>query len=385
VTTEHLLQVPVEPVASANDPVADRREDIDGKGARLAQLLREVGCEGVLLFRPENVAWFSSGATSRAVLDPEAEPAIYCSADQRWLISSNTDTQRLFDEEIDGLGFWLKEWPWHWGREQFLADLCQNRKVACDTSRCGASLVAEQLAQFRRALTPYEQACYRALGQTISHALEATCRNFNRGETEREVAGQLSHRLLNRGVQPIYIGVAADERSRLYKQFAFTPTPVNQSVVLTVCGRKYGLVASASRSVCFGEPTPLFQQDHNTVCRVGASYLASTWPDAVPREVLIAGRRIYQISNYEHEWLLAPQGHVTGRLPVELAIAMQTEELFRASWAVTWSPRAGAACGMDTFLITEQGPRPITPSEVWPLKKIRIQGAEFVRPDILVR
>ena len=38
-------------------------------------------------------------------------------------------------------------------------------------------------------------------------------------------------------------------------------------------------------------------------CRVSASYLASTWPDAVPREILQAGRRIYTRSQFEHEWL----------------------------------------------------------------------------------
>ena len=49
------------------------------------------------------------------------------------------------------------------------------------------------------------------------------------------------------------------------------------------------------------------------------------------------------------------------------------------------TPSAGAARGGDTYLITEQGPRLITPTEVWPLKRIRVQGAEFVHPDILQR
>src|SRR5207249_2599999 len=70
--------------------------------------------------------------TARGILDPASAPAVYCTAEGRWLIASNIDSQRIFDEDIDGLGFQLKEWPWHWGREQFLADLCFNRKIACD-------------------------------------------------------------------------------------------------------------------------------------------------------------------------------------------------------------------------------------------------------------
>jgi Xaa-Pro aminopeptidase len=352
----------------------------------VATLLQDVGCEGLLLLEPENFAWLTSGATPRGVIDPADAPAAYCTADARWLICSNVDTQRMFDEELDGLGFQLKEWPWHWGREQFLADLCHNRKVACD-KLCGESttLVAEQLRRLRLQLTPYEQACMLALGGLLSHALEATCRTLELKETEREVAGQLSHRLLHRGVYPLHISVAVDGRSRLYRRQGFTSMPLQQYAVLTATARKYGLTASASRSVCFGEPPDELRQEQNAVCRVSASYLASTWPDAVPREILLAGRRIYLISGFEHEWLLSPQGHVTGRAAVELPFTPRTEDLFQPGWAVTWLASAGAACSCDTFLVTDQGPKLLTPTEVWPLKRIKIQGAECVRPDVLQR
>ena len=46
-------------------------------------------------------------------------------ADQRWAVSCNADSQRLFDEELDGLGFQLKEWPWHVDRQQLFADWCR--------------------------------------------------------------------------------------------------------------------------------------------------------------------------------------------------------------------------------------------------------------------
>jgi len=373
--------------AGSADPEAgnDRRADVDAKTARVAALLREAGCDGLILFDPENFAWLTSGATARGLHDPAAAPAVYCNGEARWILCANVDSQRLFDEELDGLGFQLKEWPWHWRREQLVGDLCQNRRIASDRPLDGARLVGDELRLLRRLLTPYEQACHRTLGQVLSHALEATCRTAAAGETEREVAGQLSHRLMHRGVLPVHVGVAADGRSRLYRQPGFTSTPVRKYVVLTATGRKYGLSATASRSVSFGEIDAEFRQDHNAVCRVGASYLASTWPDAVPREILTAGRRIYLISGYEHEWLLSPQGWVCGRSPVEVLMTPQTDELFQAGWAVTWNASAGAALSCDTFLITEQGPKDLTPTELWPLKRIRIQGAEFVRPDILVR
>jgi Xaa-Pro aminopeptidase len=366
--------------------VSDRRADVEDKSARVAALLKESECDGLLLLEPENVAWLTSGLTPRGLPDPAAFPAVYCNGDARWLIASNADSQRQFDEDLDGLGFQLKEWPWHLGRDSFLADLCQSRKVACDRPLQGArAVVAAALRRFRLVLTPYEQACHRALGQVVAHALEATCRTLQPNDSEREVAGQISHRLMHRGVIPLHVGVAADGRSRLYRQYSFTGTPVRKCAVMTATARKYGLTVTAGRTVSIGPADDDLRREHNAVCRVSASFLASTWPDALPREILAATRRIYQIAGYEHEWLHCPQGHITGRLPVEVPVTLQTEELFLAGMAVTWHASAGAAESCDTFLVTEQGPKPVTPSEAWPLKRIRIQGAELIRPDILER
>jgi Xaa-Pro aminopeptidase len=380
-----------QPVKNASEPEltlgveSDRRADVDAKQARVAALLQEVGCEGLLVLDPDNFSWLTSGATPRGSLDPAEHPAVYFSPEQRWVICSNADTQRLFDEELEGLGFQLKEWPWHWGRDQLLDDLCQGRRPACDVPLGDRTPVGDRLRHLRRAMTVYEQACYRALGRIVSHALEATCRTLAVGETEREVAGQLSHRLMHRGVLPLHVGVAADGRSKLYRQFGFTSLPVRKYAALTVTARKYGLVATASRSVCLGAPEPDLRKEQDAVCKIGATYLASTWPDAVPREVLGAGRRVYQLSGFEHDWALCPQGHITGRAVVELPLTPTTEELFQAGWAVSWRISAGAALGSDTFLVTDKGPEVVTPPESWPLKRIRIQGAEFLRPDVLQR
>jgi Xaa-Pro aminopeptidase len=364
---------------------ADRRADLEVKQVMVAGLLQETGCDGLLVLEPENVAWLSSGGAARGIADPAALPGLYFSAEGRWLVCANVDSQRMFDEEFEGLGFQLKEWPWHWGRAQLLADLCQGRNVACDQPLLSCKVIAERLQKQRRQLSEYERSCYRALGQIVSHALEATGRTINHGDTEREVAGQLSHRLLHRGVQPLVISVAADGRSRRYRQCGFTAAPVRSYAVLTASGRKYGLCATASRSICFGQPDAAFRKEHDAACRVSATYIASCWPDASPRHILATGRRVYKVTGAEHDWLACPQGAVTGHAPVELALTPTTDELFQNGWAITWNASVGAASSCDTFLITEDGPRCITATENWNLKRIRIQGAEFVRPDLLIR
>ena len=365
--------------------LSDRRADIEAKQARITALLQETAREGLILLEPENVAWFTSGGVARGILDPQEMPAIFFSPEGRWVLSSNADSQRLFDEELDGLGFQLKEWSCESSRSQLLQALCHGRSLACDLPLGECKIVENQMQHLRRRLTPYEQACIRAVGQILSHALEACCRTIAPGDTEREVAGQLSHRLLHRGAQPLLLSVAADDRLRNYRQCGYTPTPIRTYCVVSATARKYGVCATASRSVCFGPPEQHLRKDHDAACKVSATYVATSWPDAVPRQILLTGRRVYLVSGAEHEWLLSPQGYITGRAAVEMALTPATEDLFQTGWAVTWRASAGAGLSCDTFLVTEDGPRAITATENWPLKKIRIQGAEFVRPDLLVR
>jgi hypothetical protein len=118
---------------------------------------------------------------------------------------------------------------------------------------------------------------------------------------------------------------------------------------------------------------------------VAATYTASSWPDAVPGQVFATAQRVYGLAGAEHEWRLSPQGHITARNLVEVPLHPGSEDLFQVNSAITWRASVGAALSCDTFLVTEDGPRTMTVAENWPLKRIRVQGAEFVRPDLLVR
>jgi Xaa-Pro aminopeptidase len=371
---------------ASNAAGSDRRADVDAKQQRVADFLSQIGCEGLLILDQANLAWLTSGAVARSILDPGELPGLYFNATQRWLLASNVESQRMFDEELDGLGFLLKEWPWHWRRDQLLADLCQGRTVAADVIRGDSKMVGPQLRLLRRAMTPYEQACCFQLGEVLIQALEATCRFVNPGDTEREIAGQLSHRLLRRGAIPVALSVAADGRSRLYRRHGFTSARVEKWCVASATVRKYGLCATATRTFSFGPVDDTIREQHFTACKVAATYTASTWPDAMPQEILNTSKRVYLVTGFEHEWHLCPQGHVTGRVPVELSLGPETTELLRPGWVVTWGPTVGAAAVADTFLISEAGPQLLTPTtEGWPLVSVRVSGGEFKCPHILER
>src|SRR5262245_15211636 len=188
--------------AAPTAPALTRKDEIEAKQKRIAKLLEESKCEAVLLFDPANLAWLTGAAICQGISDSHEWPAIYLTPDQRWLVTGSADTQRIFDAHLDGLGFQLKEWPWHWGREQLLADIVQNRKMACDRVLANSTPLGPAFRRIRLTLTPPECERLKELGAAVAHALEATCRNLEVGQSEHEVAGETAHRLLKHGVTP---------------------------------------------------------------------------------------------------------------------------------------------------------------------------------------
>lgn len=367
------------------NPNSDRRSDVEQKQLFVAQLLAEHNANGLLISDPANFSWLTSGGVARGAVDSYSQPCLYFSAEARWLLSANVDTLRLFDEEINGMGFQIKEWPWYLEREQLLRDLTANRSVLADFDFVDCKNISQQLQQMRSNISSYEEACYRVLGEAVGTALETTCRECQTGETERDVAGRLSYLLIKRGVIPLNITVMADGRNEVYRQGGFTPTKLKDYATIIAVGQKYGLAACASRTVVFGNASPELQADHDAACRVAAIYVAGSWPNSLVKDILNAGRGVYQATNAHFEWQAAPQGYLTGRSPVEQPFLVDSTQILKSTNAVIWraSVRKGLSC--DTFLVDENGPRTVTTIGQWPLKKIRVHGAEYVRPDILYR
>ncbi|HJZ56267.1 MAG TPA: hypothetical protein VKE74_14975, partial [Gemmataceae bacterium] len=187
-----------------------RRSDVEAKQEQVARLLETIGCEAVMLFMPAHVSWFTSGMNVRGLIADSERPGVYTNGRQRWLLCSNVDTHRLFDEELDQLGFQLKEWAWDGGRADLLLNVTAGRKVVSDRPFPNMPMVNDRLRPLLRILSTFEKEAYRELGKLVVHALEATARNFSHGQTEEEVAGQLGHRLLHHAAEPVGISVTAD-------------------------------------------------------------------------------------------------------------------------------------------------------------------------------
>jgi Xaa-Pro aminopeptidase len=373
--------------AVAPPPVAlaARRADIDVKQAQVAWLLEQMECEAALFLVPSHVAWFTAGMNVRGLLADSERPGVYTNGKQRWLLCSNVDTQRLFDEELDQLGFQLKEWTWEGGRADLLMNITTGRRVCGDRPFPNMPQVTERLRPLLRVLSAFEQDEYRALGRLVAHAVEATARNIGKGDTEAEVAGHLAHRLLHRGAEVAAVSVTADNRGAKFRRAGFTTAPVNRTCVIQATAQRGGLFATASRAISFGPPPDDFRTCYDLSLRLAALYRSVSRVDESMASARKVGQTVLAKTDYEHEGRMAAPGYGAGRFPAEELRRAGQDEHFAAGQALVWQPRVGPAAVVDTVVVGIDGPECVTLPEEWPFKRVLIHGKTHDIPDIWVR
>lgn len=362
-----------------------RRADIDAKQEVIGQILEAMECEWALLLMPAHVAWFTGGMNVRGLIADGERPGIFTNGKQRWLVCSNVDTQRLFDEELDGLGFQLKEWHWVAGRAGLIGELVTGKRVAGDRPFPHMPLLTDRLRPFMRVMSPFDQERIISLGKIIAHALEATARAITPGDREEEVAGQLAHRLFHRGAEVVAVSVAADGRGRKFRRSGFTTVPVTANCVLQATALKDGRYVTASRTISFGPSDPEFRKEYDAACRSSGVYRAASIPGGTVADAAEDGRRVLSGGPYEYEWRQSQAGYGAGWFPAEELRRGGQDDPFAAGQVVVWQARVGAAAVVDTVLVNEGEPFQVTPVEHWPYKRVKIGERTYDVPDLLER
>ncbi len=388
----HTDTLPVMPDPAAdheNRDLTRRRDDIELKHQRIRDYLDATEQDAVVLGRSDSVAWFTSGGDLGQDLTSEYSAILlFINRTCRAVVSDNVQSSRVFEEELAGLGFQLKERPWFDDPFRPIAELCHNKRIATDLGSTGCSYwrrEGDPLRTLRQRLTSLERQRLRELGRTLSLAVEATCRNFDRGEREADVAGHLAHRLLREGVVPVDLRVASDDRLARYRQPTFKAAPILKRATIAVTGRRFGLCASVTRTVSFGPVEPEFRSHHTLAAMVDATCIFFSRPGETIAEVFRRAKRIYEKFNAPHEWTLDYQGAMIGYSPREALLTPESPIVLQPDMAIRWNPSVGPARSEDTVVVDSRGYEVVTAAQNWPQLEVCVKGFKMTRPGILER
>ncbi|HZW32063.1 MAG TPA: M24 family metallopeptidase [Isosphaeraceae bacterium] len=388
-STDSLPALP-DPAADHGDATLQRRrDDVEEKHQRIREFLVATGHDAVVLGLTESVAWFTSGGDLGQDLGSGLSSILlFINPGCRAVIADNVQSSRVFEEELAGLGFQLKERPWYDDPFQVVAELSHNKRVATDLGGIACSQgrrETDALRGLRRRLTALERQRLRELGRTLSVAVEATCRNFDRGEREADVAGHLAHRLLREGVVPVDLRVASDDRLARFRQPTFKASPILRRATIAVTGRRHGLCASMTRTVSFGPIDREYKANHALATMVDATCIFFSRPNEPVAEVFRRARRIYEKFDHPHEWTLDYQGSLIGYSPREVLLRPEPNLVLEPQMALAWSPSVGAARTEDTVVIDSRGYEVVTAPQNWPQLDVAVKGFVIPRPGVLER
>lgn len=383
----------VDPAADhqGNDELAARRADVEEKHRRIIAFLDAYRLDAAVLGRADSIAWFTSGADlGRDLGSEEAAVLLYVNRTNRAVVCDNVQSARVFEEELAGLGFQLKERPWYDDPARVIAELGNNKRLATDLGgpapwRTDADHHGDRLRALRNPLTRLERQRLRVLGRSLSLATEATCRNFTPGETEADVAGHLAHRLLREGIIPVDLRVAGEERQVQFRQPTFKSAPIHRRATIRVVGRRHGLCAAVTRTVSLDRIEPEFRDAHALAAMVDATCIYFSRPALTVAEVFQRARRIYEKFDRPHEWTLDYQGWQLGYSPREAALRPDSGLRLGTDMALGWTPSVGPARVGDTIVVDGRGFEVVTEAQNWPKIEVTVKGYSLPRPGILER
>lgn len=375
------------PISSGEIRTTDpeRIKDIETRHKRVAVFLEKNNYDALLVQNSSNFAWLTAGGDNAFGCPTEPITSLFITPDARVVVTTNVESGRIFDIEIPGLGFQLKERPWHQPLENLFQDLCRGRRVASDTGFGNTDNVSNELSLMRRSLSELDVKRMQELGKDISHAVEATARQCQQGQSESDLAGEVAHRLIKRQITALRIQVSADGQNQRYRLWGHGNETIGRYCTISAVGSRHGLSVGASRTVCFGDiPGELLEahQKASLIMATGRYFSQNHWEIGEIWKRII---RIYEKFGHPDEWQQASQADIIGYDQCEYTFIPESRNELSSPMAVYWHPSIGPASVGDTILVTDQFSELITPMEIWPKITIKVKGRQMKCPAILSR
>ncbi|EJL83994.1 Xaa-Pro peptidase family protein [Pantoea sp. GM01] len=348
---------------------------------RLQRALADWQLDGVLLTRRDNIAWLTEGASFYVVERAETGVAsLFITQDKVLLLAPENEMPRIVAEEALPFAYQALSYPWF----QSLNGMLPLGHFGSDTPQSGMTDILQSMIVLRQGLNANEQQRYRVLGREAAQIVEGVARQLQSGVTEWQVEARIAAACLARGIRPMCILIAADERIAAFKHPVPTQKKLQQQMLITLGAERHGLHVSLTRLVHIGEPEPVLRQRFNALCQIHADILCAMQPGHSWSALFKAIEAAYQQHGHVDAWRDHHQGGPAGYGCRDMIVTPETPGNVSNESAVAWNPTLKGVKSEDTFLLTVEGCEALTRSGEWPMIKVQRSERTLHFPDWLV-
>jgi Xaa-Pro aminopeptidase len=372
----------------------DLKTEIEEKLERVARLIAAEGLAGVLINTQPNFAWLSAGGTNGIDLSREAGVGtlLVRRDGRKFVLANRIESNRLQTEQLNGQGYEPVDFGWEEEKanpslvaEIALSLVDQKLPLGSDAPLAPSVRVVDQaLARARYQLTSGETDRFRLLGQETGAAIGEMARSLVPGLSEHEVARRAADSLTAIGAASVVTLVGADERLRRFRHPPPTDLCWNKTVMIVVCARRSGLIASLSRIVCNGPVPEDLRQRTCATAGVMARLLSATKPGASGKDLYEVAARAYLDAGFPGEEHLHHQGGAAGYRTRDWVAHPGCAERVQDVQAFAWNPSITGTKIEETCIASGEGIEIITTTPGWPAIAINT-GADdqYLLPDVL--
>lgn len=348
---------------------------------------------GVLLSSQHNFAWATGGRSNGINLSIEPGACfLFIRADgKKFVLANNIEMPRILAEEISPEEFEPVEFSWQTekssgdfviGKAKSLAQ--GDKNIASDLSLSpNIRSIEGSIARCRYELTESEIERFRDLGKDAGSALSKIFELIKPGETEKTIARKVKNALLFYNIESVVTLVGADERIGKFRHPVPTANTWKKVLLIAVCAKREGLIASLSRIACIGEIPGELQRKTEAVARIFANFLAATKPGANGAEIYKIAADAYTEKGFGDEINLHHQGGAAGYKSRDWVAHPASAEIVQKNQAFAWNPSITGTKTEETVITTENGIEYLTASPDFPQIPVEIEGHEFFAPGIL--
>ena len=356
------------------------------------RVMADQGLAGVIINAQHNFAWLTAGGRNGIDLsrEPGAGSLLVCRDGRRFVIANRIELNRLMTEELQGQEYDPVEFAWEEEKSNpgLVAGLARS---LTDNSPLGSDLILDDstrvvesaITRARAQLTVSEIDRYRALGRDTAEAIGGLARSLAPGLTEREVARRAGDALAAIGAHSVVTLVAADERIGRFRHPVPTDLRWAKTLIIVVCARRAGLIASLTRIVCVGKiPHELIKLTRLTA-GVKCKMFAATKPGMSGSDIFAVAAQAYADAGFAGQELLHHQGGATGYRTRDWLAHPDCTEQVQVGQAFAWNPSISGTKVEETSIAFQDGPEIITTTPGWPAIPVAVNGHTYPLPDVL--
>lgn len=360
----------------------DYTAEVQTKLARVRGLMQQHNVGTLWLRRTDNVAWITGGVdVAINTADSVGVASVVITQDRASIVTNTIEGPRLRDEDrVEDRGFELQISSWEQSQP-----LTFGTTLGVDFPLENALDLSVELRKTRMALLPVEIERARRLGRLCGDAMRAAVGRTNPGMTEWQIAAALSDETYRRGVRPIVVLIATDERIHRFRHPLPTGKTMDRYAMLVLCGRLDGLVCSVTRLVHTGTLPDDLRRRMRACAEVDGAVIAASQPGVTLGQMFATLQDAYKNAGYDGEWRLHHQGGTAGYGAREFLALPGEQTALAAGMLCAWNPSITGVKSEDTVLVTGGTPEILTVTENWPTLPVTVGGMTLVRPVVLER